>query len=383
MILAGANRSQHFVRRTSLEPSEYRKNFRQIDNDVIEFLKSKEAKKVTRQMGTLYLALISAPTHFWEREGVLRFTGAEDEDNLSTAWQQLVSLLDCGNTTARKALDWMHEQGVIGYSAGKNGVGIRIFLNRAASSIGRREGQKNLRLVPTPVSESRTLEPGIPFKGFSEDLDFDKEFRTRKNVACESPSAGEFLSQVTNEEQLAAASAPSTAPSKSSGVNLANDISGAKLVEQIKREVASQVRAVSTTENERTREWFINHALPKAMRLGQRSAYDVLRSYGALSDQRPGGRKQTHPDSREVGKHKPQNVTVRALSDEEITELAESCVALFMAQGQSIEFTISEMMSEAGGFLLPGDAPKVRAKAEHLARASADTQKKGREGDGL
>jgi hypothetical protein len=373
MILAGANLSQQFVRRTSLEPSEYRKNFRQIDNDVIEFLKSKEAKKVTRQMGTLYLALISAPTHFWEREGVLRFTGAEDEDNLSTAWQQLVSLLDCGNTTARKALDWMHEKGVIGYSAGKNGVGIRIFLNRAASSIGRREGQKNLRLVPTPVSEARAPETGTPFKDLSENLDFEKEFRTRKNVACESSPTDESPNQITNEEQSATTSTPCAPPLKSSGVDPANDISGAKLVEQIKREVASQVRAASATEHERTREWFINHALPKAIRIGQRSAYDVLRSYGALSDQRPRGSKQTPPDSREVGKQKPQNVAVRSLTDDEITELAESCVALFITQGQSIERTVSEMMSEAGGFLLREDAPKVRARAEVLTRAGAKT----------
>ena len=185
MSLAGATAAQDFVRRTSLQPDEYRKNFRQMDNDVIEFLKSKEAKKVTRQMGTLYLALVSAPSRFWEREGVLRFSGAGEEDSPLTAWQQLVDLLDCGNMTAKKALDWMHEQGLIGYHAGKNGVGIRIFLNRAASSIGKREVQKNLRLVATPALETRAPETGTPFKDVLECLDSVKEFRTRESIACE------------------------------------------------------------------------------------------------------------------------------------------------------------------------------------------------------
>src|SRR3712207_9352069 len=67
-----------------------------------------------------------------------------------------VGLLGCGNTTAKKALDWMHARGLIGYYAGKNGAGIRIFINRAAASIGRRGGQKNLRLVRTPAQASRT-----------------------------------------------------------------------------------------------------------------------------------------------------------------------------------------------------------------------------------
>src|SRR3712207_2907651 len=106
-----------FVRRTTLGENEYRRNFRQIDRDAIELLKSAEARRVTRLMGTLYLTLIDAPPHYWEREGVLRFAGTEGEGGAQTAWQQLVALLDCGNTTAKKALDWMCEQGIIGYYA--------------------------------------------------------------------------------------------------------------------------------------------------------------------------------------------------------------------------------------------------------------------------
>ena len=70
------------------------------------------------------------------------------------------------SATARKALAWMNEQGIIGYHAGKNGVGIRIFINRAASSIGRKpdQGQKNLRLVPASSADSRTSSVEAPFK---------------------------------------------------------------------------------------------------------------------------------------------------------------------------------------------------------------------------
>jgi hypothetical protein len=35
-------------------------------------------------------------------------------------------------------------------------------------------------------------------------------------------------------------------------------------------------------------------------------------------------------------------------------------------QGQSIEVTLSEMSSEAGGFLLPEDAGRVREKTNSL-----------------
>src|SRR3712207_6253274 len=114
-----------FVRRTTLREDEYRTNFRQIDRDAIELLKSAEARQVTNLMAALYLTLIDAPTEYWEREGVLRFTGEDAEGGQSTAWRQLVGLLGCGNTTAKKALDWMHAQGLIGYYAGKNGAGIR------------------------------------------------------------------------------------------------------------------------------------------------------------------------------------------------------------------------------------------------------------------
>jgi hypothetical protein len=50
----------------------------------------------------------------------------------------------------------------------------------------------------------------------------------------------------------------------------------------------------------------------------------------------------------------------------EVEELAQACVAMLEAQGQAIEVTLSEMSTEAGGFLLPEDAPRVRAKAKTI-----------------
>jgi hypothetical protein len=170
----------------------------------------------------------------------------------------------------------------------------------------------------------------------------------------------------------------------SEGNHPANAVNSATVVEQIVREVVPQVKAAATREHERTREWFINHAMPKAIRVAQASAYDVLRAHGILSEPRSrrssGGR--NYPDDRQIGKHTPTEITPRLLSDEEINELAESCVALLVTQGQTIDRSLSEMSIEAGGFLLPEDAPKVRARAEVLARAGATTPNDGREGNG-
>jgi hypothetical protein len=59
----------------------------------------------------------------------------------------------------------------------------------------------------------------------------------------------------------------------------------------------------------------------------------------------------------------------RRLSDSEVNELAEACVALFEAKGQPIEETLRGMAVEAGGMLLPEDAPRVLSKARTLLGA--------------
>jgi hypothetical protein len=364
-----------FVRRTMLREDEYRKNFRQIDRDAIELLKSAEARKVTHLMGTLYLALIDAPPEYWEREGVLRFAGDAGERGARTAWQQLVALLDCGNTTAKKALDWMHDRGVIGYYAGRNGAGIRIFINRAAASIGMRRGQKNLRLVRTPTPEPHTPAVGTPFNdsfAVSENLDPDINPRASKDGADTGP-IGKTASASPCPPMLTAY-APTKREEGEAEVNGPNssDVSVEEIVERLKNElkpcvIDAAMRAAAQSaarEIERTRLWFETKALPKAARVAQHETYNLLRKHGGVS-----GRHGQASAGLEVGRATDDytaSATPRPLTPEAIRETAEVCVALLETQGKSIEVTLSEISSEGGGWLLPQDAPRVREAAQEL-----------------
>src|SRR4051812_27185640 len=123
--------SHRFVRKTQLAATEYHKNFYKLDQEVIAAITSGEADAVTPLMSKVYLRLVNAPTQYWERDGVLRFEAECREGKPLKAWIVLCELLGVASATASKALSWMHDQGIIGYFAGKNGVGIRIFLNRA------------------------------------------------------------------------------------------------------------------------------------------------------------------------------------------------------------------------------------------------------------
>ncbi|MCA1615625.1 MAG: hypothetical protein LC800_16295, partial [Acidobacteria bacterium] len=74
--------------------------------------------------------------------------GAESQEcPLSTPDTKLFLFVGVAGATASKALAWMHEQGIIGYFSGKNGVGMRIFLNRANSSIGVRNGSAGKKIL--------------------------------------------------------------------------------------------------------------------------------------------------------------------------------------------------------------------------------------------
>src|SRR3712207_2178937 len=285
-----------FVRRTTLREDEYRTNFRQIDRDAIELLKSAEARQVTNLMAALYLTLIDAPTEYWEREGVLRFTGEDAEGGQSTAWRQLVGLLGCGNTTAKKALDWMHAQGLIGYYAGKNGAGIRIFINRAVASIGRRGGQKNLRLVSTPAQASRTPTTGTPFNdsyAVSEVLDTDLNPRAPKNGAEEEP-VGKTSSAPTRQPTLVTRTSRDNEESEQSTTpSVVGTIPVEEIVDRLRSELEPRLREAAAQsashEMERTRQWFETKALPKAVRVAQHETYDLLRKHGAVDGQRGRG----------------------------------------------------------------------------------------------
>ena len=363
-----------FVRRTTLREDEYRTNFRQLDRDAIELLKSAEARRVTHLMAALYLTLIDAPSEYWEREGVLRFTGEDGEGRLGTGWRQLVGLLGCGNTTAKKALDWMHAQGLIGYYAGKNGAGIRVFINRAVASIGRRAGQKNLRLVSTPARESRTPTSGTPFNdsyAVSEVLETDLNPRAPKNGAETEPVVKTSSAQPRSQPPATHPPCESEGREQAITPPPAYAVPVEEIVERLKgvlepcvREVAARAAAQSAArEMERTREWFEAKALPKAVRVAQRETYDLLRKYSGV-DGGPGRGSASLEVGRGAGSHTA--VAARPLTAAEVREAAEVCVALLETQGKSIEVTLSELSSEGGGWLLPGDAPRVREAARNL-----------------
>ncbi|HMF58337.1 MAG TPA: hypothetical protein VK619_18480, partial [Pyrinomonadaceae bacterium] len=150
-MAAQPNFTNRFVRRTQLSANEYHKNFFKLDGEIITAVTSEEADKVTPLMSKIYLRLVNAPAQYWEREGVLRFEAEPREGKQVKAWDALCEVVGVASATANKAVTWLHDSGIIGYFAGKNGVGIRIFLNRASSSIGVRAsslGQKILRFAP-------------------------------------------------------------------------------------------------------------------------------------------------------------------------------------------------------------------------------------------
>jgi hypothetical protein len=354
-----------FVRRTQLGPNEYRRNFRQIDGDVISAVTSVEADGVTPLMSKIYLRLVHAPVQYWERDGVLRFEGEMRDNGHVTAWWALCEVVGVASATARKALQWMHEQGIIGYFAGKNGVGIRVFLNRAMSSIGTRAaGQKILEFPRASSEGARASRDEAAFSDSSADLEVSD---TDRNPCAPKNGAEQIKVVDTN---------PDPHPTRSGYplqcVDLGNmlptrtalrvEVPVEEIVSRLSRELEpslqSAARRAAAQEHERTREWLESRGLPKAARVAQREAYNVLRKYGVIKDAA-----QALPTNVGRGHLAPER---EPLSDGEVEELAQACVAMLEVKGQSVEVTLSEMSAEAGGFLLPEDAPRVRARAEAL-----------------
>lgn len=114
-------------------------------------------------------------------------------------------------------------------------------------------------------------------------------------------------------------------------------------------------------EHERTRQWLEHKGLPKAARVAQHEAYNVLRKHGLLNQSSHSPRSQA-----DAGRSSYMPPAPRPLPDNEISDLAQACVAMLETQGHAIEATLSEMSVESGGFLLPEDALRVRAKANSL-----------------
>jgi hypothetical protein len=361
-----------FVRRTELGPGEYRRNFRQIDGDIISAVTSPEADRVTPLMSKIYLRLVHAPAQYRERDGVLRFEAELRDGTHVKAWDALCVALGVASATASKALRWMHEQGIIGYFAGKNGVGIRVFLNRAASSIGSRAaGKKILEFSPASSAGARTSRGEAAFSdsyAVSEVLETDLNPRAPKNGAEQTEVVKKY-SQAHPPSICSGAQDVGVASVSPLRVALGLEVPVEEIVSRLRSDLEpslqSAARQAAAREHERTREWLESRGLPKAARVAQRETYNVLRKYGIVTETKC----VSQSDLGRGGYNSPEP---HELSDAEVLELAQACLAMLEAHGQGIERTASEMSFEAGGFLLPGDVRKVWEKAEALLAISGE-----------
>lgn len=356
-----------FVRKTQLAPGEYRKNFQQIDREILSAISSAEADKVTPLMSKIYLRLVNAPEKYWEREGVLRIEAEVREEKLLKAWAVLCEMVGVASATASKALRWMHEQGIIGYFSAKNGVGLRIFLNRAASSIGVRHSLGGQKILAFPHASSAAAPASANEPAFKdsfavgETLDPDKNSRAPKNgadsIRLDKPAPGP--AQPT-PHAISPNESPSTTLRQAPDVVSLEDII-TRLRAELEPAMHTAARQAAAREHERTREWLENRGLPKVARVAQHEAYNVLRKYGLVSEAAVASRSRS-----EVGRSSYESPAPHPLSDDEVNDLAQACLAMLETKGQSIEVTLSEMSAEAGGILLPEDAGRVREKANFL-----------------
>ena len=364
--------SQRFIRKTELGPNEYRKSFRQIDDEIIAAITSPEADQVTPLMSKIYLRLVNAPDNFWERQGVLRFEAEIREGKRVKAWMVLCELLSVASATANKALTWMHEEGIIGYFSGKNGVGLRIFLNRATSSIGVRstsDGKKILDFSHASSGDARASQNETAFKetfGDIENSDLDINscapfFGAEKNQS-DKVSSDQCPGYTPNEQAPTVAMKIERSPMQGHTLPSVDEI-----IRQLKVELEPTLRTAATQaaahEHERTREWLENRGLPKAARVAQREAFNVLRQYGVIKES--GRRERTELM---VGQHDQAPYKPKLLTSDELKEVAEICVSMLEGRGQAIDVTLAEISAEAGGYLLAEDAPKARELAESLIR---------------
>jgi hypothetical protein len=371
-MTAQALEAPRFIRKTQLAPNEYRKNFHQLDNDILLVITSAEADRITPLMSKIYLRLTAAPAQYWERDGVLRFEAEWREGKHVKAWSVLCEVLGVASATASKALTWMHDVGVIGYFSGKNGVGIRIFLNRAANSIGSRAAQSSKKILQfAPASSSNSPaspnEPAFNDSFAVQDKIPDSDFNPR----APKTGAADKKTVVKKDSETS----PSTKTEAGTGIEgreISIDdsqvnpmISIDEVIRRIRSEiepaVESAAQRAAQREHERTREWLESKGLPKAARVAQREAYNVLRQNGVISSKEERARADL-----EVGRNDYAPAEAKPLSVDEIKTYAEMCVAMLETHGQAIDVTLSELSSEAGGPVLSEDAPKVRAEAEQM-----------------
>jgi hypothetical protein len=365
-----------FIRKTQLGAGEYRKNFHQIDQDIIAAITSTEADAVTPLMSKIYLRLVNAPTQYWERTGVLRFEAEVREQKHVKAWLVFCEVAGVASATAHKALTWLHGQGIIGYFSGKNGVGLRIFLNRASTSIGTRTASANKKILQFGRASS------VERPASSDETAFNDSYAVKEiqdtDLSSDAPENGADTKPF--DKLTSTPPASDTRPAIRSSVEphevaaesgSANHIALGEIIARLKSEIepglqsaAAQAAAQATrSEIERTRTWFETKALPKAVRVAQSECYGLLKKHGSLDE-----KSQRLRADLDVGRHVTSEVveTARPRTPQEVSEMAEVCLALLEAQGQSIEITLSEISAEGGGWLLPEDAPRVRAAAEQM-----------------
>ena len=376
-MTAAVSGSQKFARRTFLAPNEYHKHFHKIDEDIITTITSPEADAVTLLMSKIYLRLVNAPAEFWEQRGVLRFTAQVREGKLVKASSVLCDYLGAARATTNKALKWMHEVGVIGYFAGKNGVGVRIFLNRAVQSIGTRPASGTEKILPfsrgsTGKSFGSQNEPAFNDSfAVSDNPDTDLNPSTPKNGAVTKAAAKKVPDPPPPPDEQ------SQAPNQSAGRKAAaiatpiHTVSVEEMVARLKHELKPCVEAAATQatarEMARTREWFETRALPKAVRVAQHETYHLLRKHGSVDVRARRARADLEVGRAASDSYRPP--VAHNLTLGEIRETAETCVALLETQGKKVDLTLTEISFESGGWLLPEDVPKVREEAERLMRA--------------
>ena len=364
-----------FVRKTQLATNEYHKNFHQIDREIIAAITSAEADRVTPLISKIYLCLVNAPVKYWEREGVLRFEAECREGKQVKAWTVLCQLLGVASATANKALTWMHDVGVIGYFAGKNGVGIRIFLNRAASSIGTRAAsgsKKILAFAPASNGDRPASQNEAAFNatyGDLENLDSDKNPCAPKNGAETNPvgeKSPEPASALSRDPRAQSTSGEREVELAGTGSKISVHEIVQQLASELEPSINNAARRAAAREQERTREWLETKGLPKAARVAQREAYNVLRSHGLINASAQASRRDA-----EVGRAQPVEVEAKLLTPEEVKMFAEVCVALLETQGQAIDVTLAEISAEVGGSVLPEDAPKIREAAYSMISSTS------------
>jgi len=86
-----------------------------VREDILKIVTSEEAERVTRHLGGIYLRLVRAPSHLWERADVLRLSGEMRDGQQVSAWAQFLALVKVSPRTARKAVAFLEREGVIAF----------------------------------------------------------------------------------------------------------------------------------------------------------------------------------------------------------------------------------------------------------------------------